>query len=372
MGTIAHEAKAADANANKAVNNSKSIMTTGTKYDMHDVKLGDRTVNIELIGMDRINKKISEWENNGKSLLETYAGAYLFHQAWNPIVEQIVAKDRQAIKMAEEHNKEAAKKNEPPIPIPEGELSKLIKIYKNNTDEGVDATIKIMSEFKHPSTWKPNGDEEGMVTWALDQLIAYKAGKEDMDVKPELRKPKGYYPDAADFYMKLFREGQGVMSVITDKKTGDIMGAAFLITGETAIKNSDKVAGDTFTNKIKRMHAKPENTVYIAEMFISPELHGSARAGNMIRLMLRQGMQWANANELTHALSWTPGKKNDPSNPVLKLEKYVGFIDLHQKHSGVDVKKEEDGVTRFTDAPEAGWVQWGGGPMAIMPHLESF
>ena len=96
------------------------------------------------------------------------------------------------------------------------------------------------------------------------------------------------------------------------------------------MENSTPAAKKIFAQKIANMGAEAENTLYIAEMFIAPEIHGSARGGNMIKLMLRQSLQWANANGFTNIMSWTPGEErgynqsHNQHGEVLRLHSDLG------------------------------------------------
>jgi hypothetical protein len=330
-----------------------SRMNTTSTYDMQSVKLGDRTFSIELIGHDRINQKITEWQEKGTNFMSIYASAYLFSPAWNPYIKELLAEDRR--KAAE-----AKTNGEKPQ---EGELSKLTKLFKQNPDKGVDETINRMNKYERPSTWEKDGNENAMFDWVLEQLNAYKEGRVSTS-----KEPMGYYPDATAFYQGIVKKGQGVMSIITDKETGEMMAATFLITGKTCMDNSTSAAQKIFAQKIKNMEAEPENTLYTAEMFIAPEIHGSARGGNMIKLMLRQSLQWANANGFTNILSWTPGEKEDKTNPIINMEKFFNFVDLGEEVKGLDVKMVK-GKISFAKSPD-GPAQWGGNSISKLSHTE--
>ena len=185
------------------------------------------------------------------------------------------------------------------------------------------------------------------MTWVIEQLDKYIQSR----TSGAFREPEGYYPDAAIFYQGLVRQGKGIMVAIKDKETNELTAMTFLITGKTCMKNSTPTSKEVFKQKMENMHADPNKTVYVAEMFIDPELRSTPRSGNMIKLMLRQSQQWADAYAFTHILSWTPGEEGDKTNPVINMENFFSLKNLGAEEHGIDVKMIK-GRIRFAPGPD--------------------
>ena len=305
-------------------------MTTGKTYDIPEVKLGSRILEVTLIGGTRMGEKAKEWETKNTDFTGLYASSYFLAPTWNPYLLELSKEER----------------------------SSITNLFKQDPGKGAETLLNQMSKYERPSVWA--SDQNDMHDWVLEQLSNYKDGK-------------GYYYDAAKFYEGLVKSQKGVMSLVTDKETGEILGSTFIITGKACIENSTNAAKKIFARKMDNMGASPENTLYTAEMFISPELHGSARAGTLIRLMLGQSLQWANANGFTHVMSWTPGEKEDEHtpanerNPIMGMEAFFNFVDLEQEAKGLDVKMGKDGTVRFAKSPD-GPAQWGGNAISKLNH----
>jgi hypothetical protein len=130
------------------------------------------------------------------------------------------------------------------------------------------------------------------------------------------------------------------MSIVIDKESGKMMGATFVITGQACIDNSDEKVGEMVTKKIAQLGSKAENTAYLAEMFVSPELHGKWKAGIVINSMLEQCLEKGKADGLTAIFTWTLIEEMGDNaarskNPVVRMEDKLGFFSLGKATKGL-------------------------------------
>jgi GNAT superfamily N-acetyltransferase len=325
-----------------------------------EINTGSKILTATVIDAKNIAKmfgKGNTYTNMYKDLVEMYARAYFASPVWNPSVTKATREERAELIENFNQSKDAGYTRLLALmikyaPVAKEEMPSLIEKFNQSGDAGYKQFKALVKKYPPNSTW--NKDQIDTYNLNLANLITHKKGQ-------------GFFYDALFFYKDLVESNNGIMSIITNKESGKMLGATFVITGKACMDNSTEPVKKMFERKIVQLGSEAESTAYLAEMFVSPELQGRWRAGIVINAMLEQCLQQGKADGLTAIFTWTPIEERNNTtlrskNPVIRMEEKYGFFNLGDELKGFDLFQIEKGgkiQTGFTESL-VGPVRWAG------------